>query len=112
MRAVITIGLIMLVAVTAYLGSYFALVQRGWGDANCGWVSWYPTYRFSGRWPCGFVGIVYEPANRLDRRLLRTTVWEERQDLVALIAAELAQNGILGATNPAAPNQHLQATPR
>lgn len=99
----------MLLAVSAYLGSYFALVQRGWGDCNLGFVSWYPTYRFSGPWPCGLVGTLYEPAHSLDRRFLRVAAWEERQDLVALLAVELAQDG---ATNLGGPNQHLQATPR
>ncbi len=112
MRTIVTIFLVPVFALCAYLGSYFALVQRGWGDANCGWVSYYPTYRFCGPWPCGLVGTLYAPANRLDRRFFRTTVWEEKQDLLALITAALAQSGSLRATNAAAPNQHLQATPR
>ena len=112
MRPVLTFGLVMLIAVGTYLGSYFALVQRGWGDTNCGWVGWYPTYRFSGPWPCGLVGTMYEPAHQLDRRFLRRTVWMEKQDIVALIAAELAQSGPPVATNSVEPNQHLQATLR
>ena len=109
MRAVRTFTLVMLVGVAAYLGSYFALVQRGWGDANLGFISWFPVYRFSGPWPCGAVGTLYQPAQFLDRRFVRTTMWEERQDLVAMLAAEL---GFPAATNSVVPNQHLQATPR
>lgn len=112
MRATLKLSLFVLVAVAAYLGSYCALVQRGWGDGNLGVVSWYPVYRFSGPWPCGAVGTLYEPAHVLDRRFLRTTMWEERQDLLALLAAELSLPGIATATNSVAPNQHLEATPR
>jgi hypothetical protein len=112
MRVVRTFGLMILVVVAVYLCSYFALVQRGWGDASCGWVSYCPTYRFSGPWPCGLVGSFYEPAHRLDRGLLRKKVWAEEQDLIASIAAQLAQNGQLRPPNPSSPNQHLQATPR
>ena len=99
MRAVLTFGFVVLIAATAYLGSYLALVQRGWGDANCGWIGRYPTYRFSGPWPCGLAGKIYEPAHQLDRRFFRRTVWMEKQDLVALIATELAQSGPPAATN-------------
>ena len=112
MRPVLTFGLVMLIAAAAYLGSYFALVQRGLGGGNFGWVAWSPTYRFSGPSPCGLVGTIYEPAHQLDRRFLRRTVCMEKQDLVALIAAKIAQSGLPAATNSVEPNQHLQATPR
>ena len=112
MRPVLTFGMVMLIAAGTYLASYFALVQRGWGDANNGWVGWYPAYRFSGPWPCGLVGTIYEPAHQLDSRFLRRTVWMEKQDLVALFAAELALSGPPAVTNSVEPNQHLQATPR
>jgi hypothetical protein len=111
MRAVITFGLVMLSGVVVYFGSYFALVQRGWGECQCGFVSYYPIYRFSGRWPCGIVGTLYEPAHRLDQRLLRTKVWGEQQDLAAVIAVDLARNGASVATNSVAPKQHPQQTP-
>ena len=112
MRTILNISLVLVLAVCGYLVSYFAMVQRDWGDANCGCVYYYPAYRFSGPWPCGLVGTIYEPAHRLDRRFLRTTLWAEKQHLLALIAAELAHNGQLRATNSSPPNQHLQATPQ
>jgi hypothetical protein len=111
MRPLLTFGLVMSIVGT-YLGSYFALVQRGWGDANLGWVAWYPTYRFSGPWPCDLVGTIYESAHQLDRRFLRRKVWLEKQDLMALFAAELPQSGQAAATKSVGPNHHLQTTPR
>src|SRR5205823_3296379 len=79
MRASLTFCLIILLTLAAYLGSCFALVQRGWGDSNLGFASWYPAYRFSPRSASGVAGTLYWPAHRLDRRLLRTTMWEEKQ---------------------------------
>lgn len=110
MRTVKTLGLAMLLSVAAYLGSYFALVQRGWAESNMGFTWWYPVYRFAGRWPCGAVGTFYEPAHVLDERFLRTTMWEERQNLPALFATESA--ALSAVTNSVAPNQHLEAIPR
>jgi hypothetical protein len=108
MRSLKTCGLLLLIAVGVYLGSYFALVQRGPGEFDCGLVAWYPVYRFSGRWPCGLVGTIYEPANRLDRRFLRPKLWAEKLDLAALLAADLQQIQSLQATNSVTPPNTLQ----
>jgi hypothetical protein len=109
MRAVRTFGLVAVVALATYLGSYLAEVKRGSGELELrsGIISWFPTYRLSGRW----TSALYAPAYSFDRRFLRRTLWQERQDVVALLT-ELAQRGPLQTRNSIEPTWHVQATPQ
>lgn len=107
MRAILTTALIVLFALCAYLGSYFALARRGGGESNLGFNFYEAAYRFCPRGESKLACALYKPAHMLDRRLLRPEMWVEKVDLVALIAADLARNAAVGA-----PNQHLQPTRR
>jgi hypothetical protein len=99
MRAILTISLVVLLALCAYLGSYFALVQRGGGECNLGFNFYEPAYRFCPRREFNPADALYKLAHMLDRRFLRPAMWVEKVDLVALLAAELARAGAVGAPN-------------
>lgn len=107
MRTTLTIALALVLAVGAYFGSYFALVQRGGGESNLGFNFYEPAYRFCPRRGCGLADTLYLPAHVLDRRFLRPGVWVEKVDLVALLAAEVARERAT-----LAPNQQGRANGR
>jgi hypothetical protein len=102
MRTILTIALVVLLALCAYLGSYFALVQRGRAEFDLGFNFHEPVYRL---WPPGASTLAeafYKPAQMLDHRLLRPAMWVEKVDIAALLAANLAREEAVRLPNPQA----------
>src|SRR4051812_5719404 len=82
MRRVLTLFLAPCIYVTAY----FALVHRGLGLANCGYVGYFPAYSYGAGNQWNGVGPAFRPIHWIDRRL-RPAMWEEQQNLAAILNA-------------------------
>jgi hypothetical protein len=104
MRTALTIVLMFLLAVCAYICSYFTLVRRG-GSEMLFRSTWYaPRYAFSAAGTSGIASALFEPVHNLDRQFIRPTMWDEPGGLLPLLLADLGQKPGSGASICSEPN--------
>jgi hypothetical protein len=98
MRRVFTTGLIVVViALSAYFGSYFLLVRPGTADAQNGTWGRMAVYRFGAEPGLFDPRIFYRFAHSVDNRFLRPSLWSGTYNPLAIMAADL---GITNALKP------------